>query len=224
VERARLLIEQAEALGEPPEDPLSLWSILYGFWAAQYTAYNGDAIRELATQFLELALKQGATIPLMVGHRLIGTSFLYRGEFSNALAHFDRAIALYDPAEHRQLRTRFGQDIRVVILCQRAWVLWHLGYPMAALVDAEQSLKEAREIAQAATLAYGLSLPRRSAAAAGYGSTPDDTLLAVLDPLLAPSDTGAVADGRKPSLGRQMPDRRLQRVTGAFRADRSGES
>ena len=52
------------------------------------------------------------------------------------------------------------------------------------------------------------------------GSTPDDTLLAVLDPLLAPSDTGAVADGRIPSLGRQMPDRRLQRVAGAFRADR----
>ena len=113
VERARLLIEQAEALGEPPEDPLSLWSILYGFWAAQYTAYNGDAIRELATQFLKLALKQGATIPLMVGHRLIGTSFLYRGEFSNALAHFDRAIALYDPAEHRQLRTRSGEDIQI---------------------------------------------------------------------------------------------------------------
>ena len=30
VERARLLIEQAEALGEPPEDPLLLFSVLYG--------------------------------------------------------------------------------------------------------------------------------------------------------------------------------------------------
>ena len=29
-ERARLLIEQAEALGEPPEDPLLLFSVLYG--------------------------------------------------------------------------------------------------------------------------------------------------------------------------------------------------
>jgi predicted ATPase len=31
-ERARLLIEQAEALGEPPEDPLLLFSVLYSFW------------------------------------------------------------------------------------------------------------------------------------------------------------------------------------------------
>ena len=35
-ERARLLIEQAEALGEPPEDPLLLFSVLYGFWVANY--------------------------------------------------------------------------------------------------------------------------------------------------------------------------------------------
>ena len=36
VERARLLIEQAEALGEPPEDPLLLFSVLYGLWVANH--------------------------------------------------------------------------------------------------------------------------------------------------------------------------------------------
>ena len=41
-EQARLLIEQAEALGEPPEDPLALFSVLYGFWAANLVAFNGD--------------------------------------------------------------------------------------------------------------------------------------------------------------------------------------
>ena len=41
-ERARLLIEQAEALGEPPEDPLLLFSVLYGFWVANFVAFNGD--------------------------------------------------------------------------------------------------------------------------------------------------------------------------------------
>ena len=46
-ERARLLIEQAEALGEPPEDPLLLFSVLYGFWVANYVAFNGDAVSSL---------------------------------------------------------------------------------------------------------------------------------------------------------------------------------
>ena len=45
-EQARLLIEQAEALGEPPEDPLLLFSVLYGFWAANLVAFNGDAIAQ----------------------------------------------------------------------------------------------------------------------------------------------------------------------------------
>ena len=64
VQQARLLIEQAETLGEPPEDPLLLFSVLYGVWAAHFIAFNGDALRELAVQFLALAEKQRATVPL----------------------------------------------------------------------------------------------------------------------------------------------------------------
>ena len=83
-ERARVLIEQAEALGEPPEDPLLLFSVLYGFWVATYVAFNGDAMRELAAQFLALAEKQRATVPLMIGHRLMGTSLTPPGHCGKA--------------------------------------------------------------------------------------------------------------------------------------------
>ena len=155
-ERARLLIEQAEALGEPPEDPLLLFSVLYGFWVANFVAFNGDVMRELAAQFLALAEKQGATVPLMIGHRLMGISLLHTGDIAEGRAHFDQAIALYDPAEHRPLATRFGQDVRVAILSYRSLALWLLGYPEAALADAEHALKDAREIGQAATLMYAL--------------------------------------------------------------------
>ena len=71
-ERAHLLIGQAEALGEAPEDPLLLFSVLYAVWSANTVALNGEAQRELATQFLALAEKQRATVPLMIGHRLMG--------------------------------------------------------------------------------------------------------------------------------------------------------
>ena len=63
-----------ETLAERPEDPLALYSVLYGVWSANYTMYNGAAIRELAGQFLELAVKDGTKIPLMVGHRLMASS------------------------------------------------------------------------------------------------------------------------------------------------------
>ena len=82
LEHARLLIERAEALGEPPEDALLLFSVLYGFWAANYVAFNGDALRELAIQFLALAENQRTTVPLMIAHRLMGTCLLHTGDIS----------------------------------------------------------------------------------------------------------------------------------------------
>jgi hypothetical protein len=158
VERGRLLIEQAEALGEPPEDPLLLYSILYGFWVANLHAFNGDVVRELAEQFLALAEKQGATVPLMIGHRLVGPSLLLTGSFAEGRAHLDRAFALYEPLEHRALATRFGTDPGVTILGWRSWAVWCLGYPDAALMDAHHALQHAREIGQAATLMVALSV------------------------------------------------------------------
>jgi predicted ATPase len=157
VEQARLLIEQAEARGEPPEDPLLLFSVLYGGWVASYIAFNGDTLRDLARQFLTVAEKQSSTSPLMVGHRLMGTSLLSTGDAAKARTHLNRALALYDPAEHRLLTTRFGgQDLRVSILSYRSLASWSLGYPEAAVSDADQVVKVGREIGHATTLIYAL--------------------------------------------------------------------
>jgi class 3 adenylate cyclase/predicted ATPase len=156
VQRARLLIEQAETLGEPSEDPLLLFSVLYGVWAAHFIAFNGDALRELAVQFLALAEKQRATVPLMIGHRLMGNSLLLTGDIGQGREHYNQALAYYDPAAHRPLVTRFGQDTRVSVLSYRSVALWMLGYPEAALEDADHALKDAREIGHAATLMYAL--------------------------------------------------------------------
>src|SRR4029077_9875626 len=65
-EKARLLIEQAEAIGEAPEDPLLLFSVLYGFWAARFVAFDGNMIRQLAAEFLSLAERQSTPVPRMV--------------------------------------------------------------------------------------------------------------------------------------------------------------
>jgi predicted ATPase len=157
VERARLLIEQAEALGEPPEDPLLLFSVLYGLWVANLVAFNGDVMRELAAQFLALAEKQNATGPRMIGQRLMGLSLLHTGDIADGRAHLDRAITLYHSAEHRPLATRFGQDVGAATLCWKSLAHWLLGYPEAALVHTEHALKIAREIGHSATLMYVLN-------------------------------------------------------------------
>ena len=155
-EQARLFIELAQALGEPPEDPLLLFSMLFGVWGVNRIAFNGDVVRELAAQFLALAEKQRTTVPLMVGHRVMGISLLLTGGILEGRGHLDQALALYDPAEHHPLATLFGADPGVSIWSYRSIALWLLGYSDAALADMNHALKNAREIGQAASIMFAL--------------------------------------------------------------------
>ena len=156
VDRARALIEKSEALREPPEDPSTQFSVLYGVSVASRAAFNGDAMRGLATQFLALAAKQNATVPLMNGHRVMGASLELTGDISEGQAHLDQAAALYDATEHRPLAMRFGADVGVSILSYRSLARWLLGYPDGALADLGQMLNEASEIGQSATTMFAL--------------------------------------------------------------------
>jgi predicted ATPase len=107
---------------------------------------------------LALAEKHGATVPLMVGHRVTGFCLLCTGDIAQSRAHLDRAITLYDPAEHRPLATRFGADTGVAVLSFRSLALWVLGYFQVALADTKHALRDAREIGQAASLMFALSV------------------------------------------------------------------
>jgi class 3 adenylate cyclase/predicted ATPase len=156
VERARVLIERAETLGETLEDPLLLFLVLYGAWTANFMTFSGDVSRDLATHFLALAENRRATVPLVIGHRIMGPCLTVRGDIGEAQAHYDQALTLYNPAEHRDLATRFGHDASIVILTHRAFNLWLLGYPDAAVRDADSALKNGRAFGQAASLMFAL--------------------------------------------------------------------
>ena len=122
-----------------------------------------SALVEGAEQ-LRRALDQIATLP--------ATPDLRREEiklevaFANALAltgdpvdgkeHYDRALAIYDPAEHRPVTTRSGRDVGVALLSSRSSCLWLLGYPAASRDDGERAVKNAREIGHATTLMFAL--------------------------------------------------------------------
>ena len=154
--RAQVLIEQAEALGEPLEDPLLLFSVLYANFNSNFVESNGRAVRSLAAQFLTLAEDRGTTVILPLAFRLMGMSLLWTGHIAESRVYLDRAIAAYDPSLHRPLATRFGQDVEVAALSYRSRTLWVLGYPEAALADADEALSKAREIGQAPSLMFAL--------------------------------------------------------------------
>jgi predicted ATPase len=158
IERARLLIDQAKEHNEHLEDPLILFSALYGFLAMNILAFNGDVLPRLATEFLALAEKEGKKALLMTAHRLFGICAFYLGDITKSCPHFDRTTELYDPVEHRLLMTRFGTDALAHALCFRSWANWLLGYPERARADAHHAVQGAREMGQAGTLMNILAL------------------------------------------------------------------
>ena len=113
---------------------------------------------------LKRALDQIATLPATPALRreeikiqlAFGNAVSLMGDFVGAKEHFDRALAIYDPAEHRSLTTRSGRDVGVTLLSVRSGCLHMLGYPAASRNDSERAVHEARQIGQAATLMYAL--------------------------------------------------------------------
>ena len=122
-----------------------------------------SALLEGAEQ-LKRALDQIATLPATPALRreeiklqvAFANALALTGDFVDGKEHYDRALAIYDPAEHRPLTTRSGRDVGVALLSFRSACVWQLGYPAASRNDAERAVKNAREIGHAATLMYAL--------------------------------------------------------------------
>ena len=111
--------------------------------------------RELAAEFLALAEKQRAIVPLMIGHRALATSLLCTGDITEGREHYNQALELFDPAAHRGLATRFGQDVGVTILSWRHWLFGCLATPR---LHSRISNTRSRTRARSATLTLMLAL------------------------------------------------------------------
>jgi predicted ATPase len=122
-----------------------------------------SALLEGAEQ-LKRALDQIATLPATPDLRreevklqvAFANALALTGDFVDGKKHYDRALAIYDPAEHRPVTTRSGRDVGVALLSSRSSCLWLLGYPTASRNDGERAVRNARETGQATTLLFAL--------------------------------------------------------------------
>ena len=99
-----------------------------GLWGkAGQRSLARSALLEGAEQ-LKRALDQIATLPATPALRreeiklevAFANALALTGDFVDGKEHYDRALAIYDPAEHRPLTTRSGRDIGVALLSSRS--------------------------------------------------------------------------------------------------------
>lgn len=135
-------------------DPAQKLAILYGIWACHYV--GGEVARQTssAAEFLTEAEHHNDTAALCVAHRIMGTTYLTKGEFAAALPHLKQARALYDPRHHAQLQYRYGQDVGAAASCYLSWALWHLGFFDEASQVASDAVKHADELSHPHTQVF----------------------------------------------------------------------
>jgi DNA-binding response OmpR family regulator/class 3 adenylate cyclase/predicted ATPase len=135
-------------------DPAQKLAILYGIWACHYV--GGEVARQTgsAAEFLAEAERHNDTASLCVAHRIVGTTYLTKGEFAAALPHLEQARALYDPRHHAPLQYRYGQDVGAAASCYLSWTMWHLGYVNQGLQIAADAVERAEELSHPHTQAF----------------------------------------------------------------------
>jgi predicted ATPase len=147
LERANRLMTETGAVGTPLH-----FLVLYGLWVSTLNTGTVLAALEHATNFLSIAESQPASGPLLIGHRTLAHSLMYSGDHRAALAHFETAVSLYRPEEHRDSALHYGQDIGVSAFVMLSWAFWHRGYPDQSARAADRAVAYSRELGHAHTL------------------------------------------------------------------------
>ncbi len=133
-----------------------LFPILWGLWLFYKVGTDLGRAHLLAGELLVLA-EQVADPALILQARQAGSVVaLCAGDPAETRRHMRAAAALYDPARHRTLTFRFGQDPGVACLAFGAVALWLLGEPEEAAARSRDAVRLARDSSQPSTLALAL--------------------------------------------------------------------
>jgi predicted ATPase len=163
---------RARDLAAGIEDAAERFSVYYGLYAGSIMRGELAPLLETTETILHDVESRPDSPEAAVAHRLGGMTKWYVGDYIEARAHLERALAIFDPVRDRDLAFRVGQDIGVSAMAYSALVLWPLGAVDRARRFADDMVARALQTGHVATAAYGhchfawFELLRRNPAAA----------------------------------------------------------
>ena len=147
-QRAR---EICATIGEPEQQ----FAMVFGNFAWRIVRGEMDLSLVLAKEAFSFAETFDDPGMFMEALMLLGVTLFYRGDFTSARAHQEKALAQYDDRDRNRLwAARVGEDAGVTNRCYLALSLWHLGHPEQALKVNREARELARSIEHPFSLAY----------------------------------------------------------------------
>jgi predicted ATPase/class 3 adenylate cyclase len=140
----------AAGLGEAADR----FSAYYGRWVGSLNRCEPAIVQEAAAAFLRETELRPDSPEAGVAYRISGLTRLYFGDYAEARANIEKALAILKSERDRELAFRFGQDQVAAAMIYMALVLWPLGDVELARQFADQAASQAAKSGNLQTLAY----------------------------------------------------------------------
>jgi class 3 adenylate cyclase/tetratricopeptide (TPR) repeat protein len=150
-EETRQAWERALSLCEAVGSPSQLAEALIGLSIFHQTRSELDAAIEFGEQLLALGRRTGDDNHLYAAHELLGNAQYWQGRFRECLAHYESALAIFEPKKHTAFILAGGVGPGL-----SSWSLWLLGYPERAAARAEEMVASARALVHPYGVAFAL--------------------------------------------------------------------
>jgi class 3 adenylate cyclase/predicted ATPase len=133
----------------------SAFPVMYGQWVIPYVRGDMKAALEQSEKFLRRSEQQDDVGLRLMGHRIYGSSLVWRGDTVEGSKHLQQAYDLYRP-EHAQLAYSFSQHPRTAALAHLALALQHIGHLDQAMDAGWEAIGEAKRLGHFNSIAYSL--------------------------------------------------------------------
>jgi predicted ATPase len=134
---------RARELCRQVDDPAQVVPVFIGLSAHHIVAGEIGTAHDIAVEMMQLFDRMGDPNLQMIGEWCLGAASFHLGEIRRAHGHFERALALYDPAFHRPRVWETGIDPGVFCRAEMSRTLLLLGFPDQALAMAREGVAQA---------------------------------------------------------------------------------
>ncbi len=110
------------------EDSPLIYDALWLLWSYYCHQLEFDNASITIDKLLAMAVAQNNTMRILHGHWGLGYLSFRLGDYGQALAHFEKALTLFDPEEHAILGRMTGMDPGIYCNSWAAFFADHLGY------------------------------------------------------------------------------------------------
>jgi tetratricopeptide (TPR) repeat protein len=153
-EETREVFARARALCLQLDNPAEYFQALYGLWGHSWMSGKNDEALSMANEFLSKAEASADIVPMMVAHRVVGSTLLSIGQFQKSKEHLEESIAISNKRGQQSLYNRYMVEPQAASLLLLSWDLWILGYPDQALSRVSEALHLARDLVQPYSISF----------------------------------------------------------------------